>query len=73
MTYTWEKANVNAATRHTTRYFEMLGNRAIYNDGWLAAATPVCRPHSIRSTSKRIGRLPPARWNKILISARHRA
>jgi len=25
-----------AAERHTTQYFEMFGNRAIYNDGWLA-------------------------------------
>ncbi len=25
-----------AADRHTTQYFEMFGNRAIYNDGWLA-------------------------------------
>ena len=25
-----------AAERHTTQYFEMLGNRAIYHDGWLA-------------------------------------
>jgi len=27
-----------AADRHTTQYFEMFGNRAIYNDGWVAAA-----------------------------------
>ena len=27
----------NAADRHTTQYFEILGNRAIYNDGWVAA------------------------------------
>lgn len=26
----------NAAERHTTQYFEMFGNRAIYHDGWLA-------------------------------------
>jgi arylsulfatase len=28
--------NANAPGRHTTQYFEMFGNRAIYNDGWLA-------------------------------------
>jgi arylsulfatase len=28
----------NAADRHTTQYFEMFGNRAIYDDGWVAAA-----------------------------------
>ena len=27
----------NAADRHTTQYFEMFGNRAIYDDGWVAA------------------------------------
>ncbi len=26
----------NAEDRHTTQYFEMFGNRAIYHDGWLA-------------------------------------
>ncbi len=28
--------NANAKDRHTTQYFEMFGNRAIYHDGWLA-------------------------------------
>ncbi len=28
----------DAADRHTTQYFEMFGNRAIYHDGWVAAA-----------------------------------
>ena len=27
----------NAADRHTTQYFEMFGNRAIYDNGWVAA------------------------------------
>jgi arylsulfatase len=27
-----------AKDRHTTQYFEMFGNRAIYHDGWLAGA-----------------------------------
>ena len=44
MVYTWDKENANAPTRHTTQYFEMLGNRAIYHDGWLAATTPVTLP-----------------------------
>jgi arylsulfatase len=30
--------DANAAERHTTQYFEMFGNRAIYNDGWFARA-----------------------------------
>ncbi len=44
MAYTWDKANANAPTRHTTQYFEMLGNRAIYQNGWVAATTPVTLP-----------------------------
>jgi arylsulfatase len=44
MDYTWEKANANAPSRHTTQYFEMLGNRAIYHDGWVAATTPATLP-----------------------------
>jgi arylsulfatase len=44
MMYTWDKANVNAPTRHTTQYFEMLGNRAIYHDDWVAATTPATLP-----------------------------
>ncbi len=44
MVYTWDKTNTSAPTRHTTQYFEMLGNRAIYHDGWVAATTPVTLP-----------------------------
>ncbi len=44
MAYTWDKANADAPTRHTTQYFEMLGNRSIYHDGWVAATTPVTLP-----------------------------
>ena len=44
MAYTWDKANAAAPTRHTTQYFEMLGNRAIYHDGWVAATTPATLP-----------------------------
>ena len=34
MVYTF--ADAGALSRHTTQYFEIFGNRAIYNDGWLA-------------------------------------
>ena len=44
MAYTWDKANANAPSRQTTQYFEMLGNRAIYHDGWIAATTPATLP-----------------------------
>jgi arylsulfatase len=34
MAYTFEDAK--AKDRHTTQYFEMFGNRAMYHDGWFA-------------------------------------
>jgi arylsulfatase len=40
MAYTFDKANVNAPSTRSTQYFEMVGNRAIYHDGWIAATTP---------------------------------
>jgi arylsulfatase A-like enzyme len=49
MMYTWDKANADVPTRHTTQYFEMLGNRAIYHDGWVAATTPVTLPWELSS------------------------
>ena len=35
MAYTF--ADRDVASRHTTQYFEILGNRAIYHDGWIAS------------------------------------
>jgi len=40
MEYTWDKANADAPSKRETQYFEMVGNRAIYHDGWIAATTP---------------------------------
>ena len=37
MAYTFDKANASAPSTRTTQYFEMFANRAIYNDGWIAA------------------------------------
>ncbi|HWU88446.1 MAG TPA: arylsulfatase, partial [Kofleriaceae bacterium] len=37
--YTFDKASAKAPSRHTTQYFEIMGNRAIYHGGWLAATT----------------------------------
>lgn len=44
MAYAWDKANATAPSRRETQYFEMLGNRAIYHDGWVAATTPATLP-----------------------------
>lgn len=36
--------NASAPGRHTTQYFELVGNRAIYKDGWMASTTPLRVP-----------------------------
>jgi arylsulfatase len=40
MVYTFDKANANAPSTRKTQYFEMLGLRGIYHDGWMASTTP---------------------------------
>jgi arylsulfatase A-like enzyme len=40
MAYTFDKTKANAPSARTTQYFEMVGNRAIYHDGWIASTTP---------------------------------
>ncbi|MEZ4342171.1 MAG: arylsulfatase [Nitrospirales bacterium] len=42
MIYTFDDAKAPSARR--TQYFEMFVNRAIYNDGWVAATTPAVAP-----------------------------
>lgn len=44
MAYTWDKSNADAPSTRKTQYFEMLGNRALYHEGWVAATTPVTLP-----------------------------
>jgi arylsulfatase len=42
LVYTFD--NATAPTKHGTQYFEMMGNRAIYKDGWMASTTPLRLP-----------------------------
>jgi hypothetical protein len=51
MAYTWDKANANAPSTRTTQYFEMLGNRAIYHDGWVACTTPATLPWELSTAT----------------------
>jgi arylsulfatase len=37
MAYTFDRGNADAPSSRTLQYFEMLGNRAIYSDGWIAS------------------------------------
>jgi arylsulfatase len=40
-----------APERHATQYFEMMGNRAIYHEGWMASTTPPVGPWVQRPTT----------------------
>lgn len=40
--YSFDKAK--APTHHQTQYFEMVGNRGVYHDGWVACTTPLRVP-----------------------------
>lgn len=44
LVYTFDKANANVPTRHNVQYFELVANRAIYKDGWMASTTPLRLP-----------------------------
>ena len=44
MAYTWDKANAGVASTRKTQYFEIMGMRAIYSDGWIASTTPPAAP-----------------------------
>jgi arylsulfatase len=43
MIYTFDAKNAKAPSTHKTQYFEMMGDHAIYHEGWLAG-TKVMRP-----------------------------
>ena len=57
--YTFDDAN--AAERHTQQYFEILGNRAMYKDGWIAS----CRLDRIpwEVDPKTMARFAPGVWD----------
>jgi arylsulfatase len=43
LAYTFDKANADVPSKHKTQYFEMMGDHAIYHEGWIAS-TKVMRP-----------------------------
>jgi arylsulfatase A-like enzyme len=60
MVYSFDSANANAPSKRETQYFEMVGNRAIYHDGWIAATHPPSPPWLMGT-----GKFPPVneyRW-----------
>jgi arylsulfatase len=47
MAYTFDKANAQVPSKRTTQYFEMVGMRALYHEGWIASTTPFRPPWDI--------------------------
>jgi hypothetical protein len=37
MVYTFDRKSAHASSARSTQYFEMLGNRALYHEGWIAS------------------------------------
>ena len=52
MAYTFDKKNVNAPSTRKTQYFEMMGDRAIYHDGWMAATKVMRAPWDVTALPK---------------------
>ncbi|HEX7874896.1 MAG TPA: arylsulfatase [Sphingobium sp.] len=46
--------NAQAPETHTTQYFEIFGNRAIYKDGWVAAAKRKYKPWELLENLPRV-------------------
>jgi len=47
MLYTFDAKNANAPSRHHTQYFEMMGDHAIYHDGWIASTKVMRAPWNV--------------------------
>ena len=47
--YTFDAKNAKAPSRHTTQYFEMMGQWAIYNEGWMLSTKVTGRRGRLRS------------------------
>jgi arylsulfatase len=68
MVYTFD--NAKAKDRHVTQYFEMFGNRAIYQDGWFARTIHKApwEPHPRRSLADDIWELYDTRTDFSLVN-----
>ena len=68
MVYSFDAAG--AKDRHTTQYFEMFGNRAIYSDGWFARTIHKApwEPHPRRALTEDIWELYDTRTDFSLVN-----
>ena len=51
MAYTFDKANATAPSTHHTQYFEMMGLRGLYQDGWMLSTVPIRPPWQLLGKS----------------------
>jgi arylsulfatase len=58
MAYTFDRANAAAPSARTTQYFEMVGNRALYHEGWIAS----CRHGRLPWVTKGTADFAADRW-----------
>ena len=47
MMYTFDKKNADAPSTHKTQYFEMMGDHAIYHEGWIASTKVMRTPWDV--------------------------
>jgi arylsulfatase len=47
MMYTFDAKNASAPSTHHTQYFEMLGDHALYHDGWIASTKVMRAPWAV--------------------------
>jgi len=52
MLYTFDAKNAGAPSTHRTQYFEMMGDRAIYHEGWMAATKVMRAPWDVTALPK---------------------
>ena len=52
LAYTFDQANAKAPSQHKTQYFEMMGDRAIYHDGWIASTKVMRAPWDITGAAE---------------------
>ena len=58
MAYTFDEKNADDPSTHTTQYFEMIGDRAIYHDGWILSTKVMRVPWDNSGTADK----DPASW-----------
>jgi arylsulfatase A-like enzyme len=57
--YTFDRKNATEPSRHKTQYFEMMGDHAIYHEGWMASTKVIRPPWEV------VGKVNPDPFNNV--------